>query len=392
MQAIILAAGKGTRFEPLSLTTPKPLFSVMGESILEHNLRQLKGLIHEVFIIINYKKELIKELIGDNFEGIKIKYILQEELNGTGGAIKLCYPLIKDQFLVLNGDDFYFKEDIEKAIKRFPCVLVKEHENPSAFGIVFEEEGIIKNIIEKPENPTSNLVNTGLYFLPKNILSIEIDKSERGEYEFIDYIKSFIKENKLFIVKADNWFPASYPWDVFNALECLFSKKKKTFKAKRENNVFINGSVIAEQGTVIKSGAYIEGPVYIGKNCSIGPNCFLRPYTVIGDNCKIGQAVEIKNTIIGNNTNVPHLSYVGDSIIGSNCNLGAGTIIANLRHDKKTISTFVNGKLIDTKRVKFGTIIGDNSKTGIGTLIYPGRKIYPQKTTLPGERVEKDIL
>jgi bifunctional UDP-N-acetylglucosamine pyrophosphorylase/glucosamine-1-phosphate N-acetyltransferase len=98
-----------------------------------------------------------------------------------------------------------------------------------------------------------------------------------------------------------------------------------------------------------------------------------------------------KNSIIGNNTNVAHLSYVGDSIIGDDCNLGAGTIIANLRHDHETIKTKIKGKMIDTKREKLGAIIGDNVKTGIGTLIYPGRKIWPQKTTLPGQKVEQDI-
>lgn len=86
------------------------------------------------------------------------------------------------------------------------------------------------------------------------------------------------------------------------------------------------------------------------------------------------------------------MSYVGDSIIGDNCNLGAGTIVANLRHDGKTIHTLVNGRMVDTNRHKFGTIIGDNSKTGIKTIIYPGRKIYPNNTTLPGEKVTKDII
>lgn len=391
MQAIILAAGKGTRFEPLSLTKPKPLFSIFGESILEHNLKQLKGLVEEVIIIVNYKKEEIEESIGKEFEGMKIHYVFQEELNGTGGGVKYFYPLITDKFILLNGDDFYFKEDIERAINNFPCILVKEHNDPSSFGVIVEENGFVKSIIEKPEKPISNLVNTGLYFLPKSILEKDIQKSERGEYEFTDYIKLFIKENKLNVVIGNNWFPASYPWNVFDALDFFFSKKNKSIRIKKEKNVFIKDKLIVGEGTILKSGTYIEGPVYIGKNCVIGPNCFLRPKTTIGDNCKIGQAVEIKNSIIGNNTKVSHLSYVGDSIIGSNCNLGAGTITANLRHDEQTIKTTINGKLVETKRKKIGTIMGDNSKTGIGTLIYPGRKIYPFKTTLPGERVEKDI-
>ncbi|GMX58574.1 MAG: sugar phosphate nucleotidyltransferase [Candidatus Microsyncoccus archaeolyticus] len=391
MQAVILAAGKGTRFEPLSLTKPKPLFSIFGESILEHNLRQLKGLVDEAIVVVNYKKEAIEESIGKEFEGMKINYVFQEELNGTGGGVKYFYPLIKEKFILLNGDDFYFREDIEKAINNFPCILVKKNEDPSSFGVVIEENGFVKSIIEKPENPISNLVNTGLYFLPKSILDKDIQKSERGEYEFTDYIKLFINDNNLNIVIGNNWFPASYPWNVLDALDFFFSKINKSARINKEKNVFIKNKIIVGEGTILKSGAYIEGPVYIGKNCIIGPNCYLRPKTIIGDNCKIGQGVEIKNSIIGDNTNVAHLSYVGDSIIGSNCNLGAGTIVANLRHDGQTIKTTINNKLIDTRKRKFGTIMGDNSKTGIGTLIYPGRKIYPFKNTLPGERVEKDF-
>jgi len=149
--------------------------------------------------------------------------------------------------------------------------------------------------------------------------------------------------------------------------------------------------VIVKEGTVIKSGVYIEGPVYIGKDCIIGPNCFLRAGTVIEDGCRIGQAVEVKNSLVGKGTFASHLAYIGDSIIGENCNFGAGTITANFRHDKQSIKTTVKDQLIDTKRVKFGTVMGDNVKTGIHTIIYPGRKIWSGKTTLPGEKVEKDI-
>ena len=88
---------------------------------------------------------------------------------------------------------------------------------------------------------------------------------------------------------------------------------------------------------------------------------------------------------------IPHLSYIGDSVIGENVNLGAGTITANLRHDNGNIKSMIKEKLIDTKRRKFGAVIGDNVHTGINTSIYPGRKIWPGKTTLPGEVIKKDV-
>ena len=86
-----------------------------------------------------------------------------------------------------------------------------------------------------------------------------------------------------------------------------------------------------------------------------------------------------------------HLSYVGDSIIGENCNLGAGTITANLRHDNKNVMFKAKGKLIDTGRRKFGTVLGNGVKTGIGTMIYPGRVISSKGSTKPGEVVKKNI-
>lgn len=391
MQAIILAAGKGTRFSPFSETRPKPLFSLFGKSILEHNLDELQGLVDEAIIVVGYKKEMITEKIGKRYGSIKITYVEDAKIEGTASAARLAMPFLKERFLLLNGDDFYCREDMKKAIAKFPSVTVKEHQNPSSFGVVEEEKGFVKDMVEKPVNPTSNLVNTALFCWPKEILDYKIEKSERGEYETTELLRQFIKEKKMNVCKASFWVPASCPWDIFDAVPYLFLKQKKSRKGKVEKGAVLKGDVIVGEGTVIKSGSYIEGPVYIGKDCVIGPNCFLRSGTVIEDGCRVGQAVEIKNSLIGKGTFASHLAYVGDSIVGENCNFGAGTITANFRHDAGSIRTMVKGELVDTKRVKFGTVIGDNVKTGIHTIIYPGRKIWPGKTTLPGEKVEKDI-
>jgi len=391
MQAVILAAGKGIRFLPLSAARPKPLFSIFGKTILEYNLDELNGLVSEVIIIVGYKKEMMIEKIGEKYGEMKITYIEDKKIEGTGSSAKLAYSHLEDKFLLLNGDDFYAKEDIKKAIDSCPSILVKEHDDPSCFGVIGEEEGYAKSIVEKPSQPASKLVNSALYCLPKSIFDYEIEKSARGEYEFTDYVRKFIREKKLHICQAGFWAPASYPWDIFEVVPYLFDKQKKERKGKVEKGAVLKGEVIVKEGTIIKSGAYIEGPVYIGRNCTIGPNCFLRAGTVIEDNCRIGQAVEVKNSLIGKGTYISHLSYVGDSIIGENCNLAAGTIVANLRHDNETVKTMIKEELIDTKRIKLGTIMGDNVKTGVNTIIYPGRKIWDNKTTLPGEKVEKDI-
>ncbi|MCD6429327.1 NTP transferase domain-containing protein [bacterium] len=390
MKAIILAAGKGIRFQPLSITRPKPLIKLFGTTLLEHNLEQLRGIAKEVILVIGCKGELIQEKIGRSFKEIKIKYVWQKDQLGTGDAALLASKFITDKFLLLNGDDLYFQEDIKNLMKNFPSISSKQVTNPENFGVVIEKNKKVIKLTEKPKDPQSNLVNTGLYFLPKTIFRHKIKRSQRGEYEFTDYIKEFIKKNDLKVSIAKYWVPMPYFWNLLDATDVLFRKAQSINNSKKERGIHIEGKVVIKKGTVLRSGTYIIGPVYIGENCVIGPNCFIRGNTVIGDNCHIGQAVEIKNSIIGDNTNIRHLSYVGDSIIGENCNLGAGTIIANLRHDNATIKTMINGELIDTKRRKFGTVFGDGVKTGIGTLVYPGRKIWPNKTTLPGEIVKKD--
>lgn len=391
LQAIILAAGKGKRFQPLTETRPKPLLKVLNKTILEYNLDQLNGLVGEVVLVIGYQSEKIRNLIGEHYKNLKIKYVFQKEQLGTGNAAKKTLSLIKDKFLLLNGDDLYNREDIKKCFKKYPCILLARVKNPSNFGIVSCKGRFVKGIVEKPKTPADNLVNTGLYFLPKLIFNFKIKKSLRGEYEFTDYLREFIKKEKLFFVKAKKWHSLSYPWDLFEVNELLIKREKGIREGKIEKETQLKGKVIIKKGTLIKSGSYLEGPIYIGKNSQIGPNCYIRGPVSIGSNCRIGRAVEIKNSIIGANVEISHLSYIGDSIIGEDCNLGTGTIIANLRFDKKTIRLMTNGKLVDTGREKFGCVLGDNVKTGINVSIMPGLLIGSNCLIYPNSLVKRNI-
>jgi len=392
MQAIILAAGKSTRTYPLTITKPKPLLKIAGRSIIEHNLEQLEEIVNEVIIVIGHKGSKIKEKLGNKFGKLIIKYAEQKVIDGNAGALLAAKDLIKNRFIVMNGDDLYSAKDIKKCLKHTYCVLVKYLEDISRFGEVIYKNNKVKDFREKPGRK-EGLAYTGLMVLDKDVFRHEIKKSERGEYEIVDYISKLASEEDVYFERVeDYWIAISYPWNLLKANEFLMKKIKRKIWGELENNAVIKGNVFIGKNTIVKSGAYIEGPVFIGEDCTIGPNCYLRANCVIGNKCKIGNGVEIKNSIIGNNSNVPHLSYIGDSVIGDNVNIGAGTIVANLRHDNNSIRTPVKGMMVDSGRRKLGAIIGDNVKLGIKTLVYPGRKIWPDKTTVPGEIVKKDIL
>ncbi len=191
---------------------------------------------------------------------------------------------------------------------------------------------------------------------------------------------------------ASHSFVIVHPWDLLKANEQVIAALPESLLLGEVHPMaVIEGIVLIGAGTRILPGVFIEGNAIIGENCKIGPNCYIRGNTSIGDHCHIGQSVEIKNCLILSHTNVGHLSYIGDSMLGEKVNLGAGTTTSNLRHDGKNHHSMIGGKLVDTGRRKFGTIIGDGVHTGINTSIYPGRKLWPMTHTRPAEIVQQDL-
>jgi bifunctional UDP-N-acetylglucosamine pyrophosphorylase/glucosamine-1-phosphate N-acetyltransferase len=184
-----------------------------------------------------------------------------------------------------------------------------------------------------------------------------------------------------------------FPWDILAINERIVgAMDADAIEGEVHSSAVVEGRLKLGKGSRILPGVFIEGNVVIGENCKIGPNCYVRGNTSIGNDCHIGQSVEIKNCVILDGTNVGHLSYVGDSILGEGVNFGAGTTVSNLRHDGGNHRSMVDAELVDTGRRKFGVIVGDGVHTGIGTMIYPGRKLWPNVTTLPGAIVDRDVV
>jgi UDP-N-acetylglucosamine diphosphorylase / glucose-1-phosphate thymidylyltransferase / UDP-N-acetylgalactosamine diphosphorylase / glucosamine-1-phosphate N-acetyltransferase / galactosamine-1-phosphate N-acetyltransferase len=187
-------------------------------------------------------------------------------------------------------------------------------------------------------------------------------------------------------------FRIVYPWDLLRVHEDLMGEMRESVVlGSLSDRAVVEGFLVLGEGSRILPGVFIEGNAIIGRNCKVGPNCYLRGHTAIGDDCHVGQAVEIKNSILMNRVGMGHLSYCGDSIVGEGTNFGAGTITANYRHDGKPHRSMVGNELVNTKRLKFGAIIGDDVHFGIHTGIYPGRKIWPHLSTRPGTMVQQDL-
>ena len=396
MKAVVLVAGKGTRMEPLTSDCPKVMLQVANKPVIEHILdAAIEAGIEGFVLITGYLEEQIKAYFGDGSKwGVSIDYVQQKEQLGTANAIGYAKGHVEGAFLVLNGDMLIGKQDLKTLVSRKEeaVICVKEVENPSDFGVLETENGKVVRIIEKPKNPPTNLANAGIYLFRDSIFDF-IDKTRpsiRNEFEITDSIQMLIDSGAPvgYNPLEDSWIDVGYPWDLLKANEHLLKDLKRSCEGTVEPNVTLKGEVVIGKGSLIRSGAYIEGPVVIGENCDIGPNCFIRPSTAIGNRVRIGNAVEVKNTIVMEGTHIGHLSYVGDSVIGRRCNFGAGTKIANLRHDGKNIKVMLKGRIIDSGRRKLGVIMGDDVHTGINTSINIGVTMAKGRITLPGEIVK----
>ncbi len=396
MKAVVLVAGKGTRMEPLTSGCPKVMLQVANKPILEHILNSaIEAGIEGFVFITGYLEEQIKEYFGDGSKwGVSIEYVQQKEQLGTANAIGCAKGYVDGTFLVLNGDMLIGQEDLKALVSRTEeaVICVKEVENPSDFGVLETENNRVVRIIEKPKNPPTNLANAGIYLFRESIFDF-IDRTQasvRNEFEITDSIQMLINSGAAvgYSPLEGRWIDIGYPWDLLKANEYLLKGLKNSCKGTVEPNATIKGEVVIGKGTLIRNGSYIEGPVIIGDNCDIGPNCFIRPSTAIGNHIRVGNAVEIKNTIIMEDTHVGHLSYVGDSVIGHRCNFGAGTKVANLRHDGKNIKVMVKSRILDSGRRKLGVIMGDDVHTGINTSINIGTIMEKGRYTYPGEIVK----
>ena len=389
MECVILAAGEGKRMRPLTAKRPKVMLPLANRPMMEHLvLAAREAGISEFVFVVGYGEREIRRYFADGSDwGIHIEYASQRHQNGTADAVKASQDLINGLFLVMNGDMVLKGEDIaDLCRKTAPCMSTSTTDHPGDFGVVMVENGMVTALEEKSAKPKSNLINAGAYLFTPEIFEYidNVRPSPRGELELTDALSVLIAEKRLQSHTLNYWMDVGYPWDMLDANAILIETNPPEENGRVEDGVSLNGAITIGEGSVVKSGTYIEGPCVIGKNCRIGPHAYIRGATSIGDNCHIGHCSEIKNSIIMSETKIPHFNYIGDSIIGSGCNFGAGTKIANLRHDRAPIR--VCGK--DTRRKKFGAIVGDNVQFGINCSVNVGTVIGSNTSFAPGSFIE----
>jgi UDP-N-acetylglucosamine diphosphorylase/glucosamine-1-phosphate N-acetyltransferase len=353
MQAVILAAGEGKRVRPLTHGRPKALIPVANRPIIEYVIDALiKNGIRDIIVVVGYRREQVTRYL--NQLNVPVTVVVQDKQLGTAHALKCAGSKIKENFLLLPGDNYIDATSIAQIKDMQNAMLVKEHPSPSNFGVVMLKEGKVVDIIEKPEKSPSFMVSTGIYSLTPDFLSYIRDN------DITDAVTCLLEDGgTIHGVVAGDWQDAIYPWDLLRMNARLLSQIPSTRQGISSRNTIITGTVNIGKGTVIGPNTVISGPVIIGDDCEIGPNCCIMPDTSIGSRAKVEPFCYLGNSLVMNDCSIGSHSRILDAVLGEGCILSDHTTTctsASLMEIEGTVT-----------KPEFGAILGDGVQAGAFT-------------------------
>ncbi len=421
----ILAAGKGTRMRS---ALPKVLHRLSGRTLVE-NVIASTALVNPVrkIAIVGYAAEQVKTTLAAVPD---LEFVAQTEQLGTGHAVQQVIPALAGfdgNLLVLNGDvPLLEPETIETMIKTHTeqgnaaTILTAQVEDPTGYGRVFCDDSlVVKEIIEHrdctAEQRENNRINAGIYCFSWSALMAILPhlKADNDQQEY--YLTDVIKDlSPVMAVDA----PPSEIAGINNRKQLAEAETVMQKRIKNElllsgvtlinpESITIDATVTVEPDVIIEPQTNLRGNSAIATGCRIGPGSLIEDSTIgkdttvvhsvvseskvasgsqigpfahlrgqaeIGENCRIGNFVEVKKSTVGANTNAAHLSYIGDAELGEHVNVGAGTITVN--YDGKD---------------KHRTVVGDRAKTGANSCLVAPITIGEDVTIGAGSVITKDV-
>ncbi len=423
VSAILLAAGKGVRFRS---NLPKVMHNVLDKPMIYYPIRALiNSGIDDIVLVLGSGKEIVKEFVVKEFGENRIRFVVQRVQAGTGDAVKIALPYIKNKrFLLLYGDMPLIDESVVKGIldnySNSELVLTS-FITDNRYGRVVRDKNsdLHKTVEEKdatPEEKKIKEVNAGLYLVNidiarKYIKRLKNDNVQK-EYYFPDIFSMAIKDGysvKIYESEKESLLGAN------NRVELSILNKILQERINRKHMLSgvtiinpesviigvdvsigqdtiiypdvliskrckIGSNVIIERGVIISDSEISDG-VHIKPYCHIekakvasgailGPFARLRPDTIVDEGAHIGNFVELKKTYLGKGSKANHLTYLGDAEIGSGVNIGAGTITCNYDGTNKYKTVLSDGVFVgsDTQFVA-PVSVGKNSYIGAGSTI-----------------------
>jgi len=327
LKALLLCAGKGTRLRPLTHTAAKHLIPVANKPILFYGLEALADVgVREIGLVVGESHADIEEAVGDGSKwGVRVEYIEQRYPRGLAHAVLMGRKFVGDEpFIVYLGDNLF-----QTGLRQFTdavrdgCdagLMVHKVRDPRGFGVVeADPDGNVLSVVEKPQEPRSDLAITGVYFFTSAVFDAisQIKPSQRNELEITDAIQVLVASgHRVLARKTEGWWKdTGKPEDVLDANRLLLEPIEPSIAGTVERCRIEGRVVVAASACVVEST--IRGPVMIGERCRI-ERSFIGPFTSISDDSKI-RDVEIENSIVMAHCKVSNLpGRIDSSLLGRN--------------------------------------------------------------------------
>ena len=345
MQAVILAAGEGSRLRPLTRSKPKAMIPVANRPIIEYVIDALlENAIRDIVVVVGYRKEHAIRYL--NRLDAPVQVVVQERQLGTADALRAARSEITEDFLLLPGDNYINAESVARIKKERNAMLVAEHPSPSNFGVVVIREGVVRDIIEKPEGAPTFTVSTGIYSFTPDIFSY------LHTNEIPDALSAMIASgHAIRAIPADDWQDAIYPWDLLKLNSRMLKGIHPEIGGMVDASVTRRGVVRIGTGTTIGPNTVIYGPVTIGCDCNIGPNTVIMPHSSIGDRVVLEPFTYVADSIIMDDVTVGSHSRIVSAVFGQGCILADHT------------TTYASASFMEVGdrvlKEEFGAILGD---------------------------------
>lgn len=331
VKGVVLAGGAGSRLRPITFAMSKQLVPVANQPILFYGLRDLSAAgITEVAIIISPETgQEIRDAVGDGSRfGITPEYILQDRPDGLAHALKLAMPFAGGDSVLMYLGDNLVRQGVADVVRDFEDhqpnaqILLAEVPNPSSFGVAqLDENGQVYQLLEKPENPPTNLALVGVYLFDSTVNEAldAIEPSDRGELEITDAIQYMIDSGRR--VRASMiggwWKDTGKKEDLLHASELVLETLLTSLKGE-VIDCRLRGEVQVGLGSKLVDCDVI-GPVVIGEGVEIERST-VGPNTTIGDRCRITDAV-VRRSILMEEVELTHWR-LRDSLIGRRASIG----------------------------------------------------------------------
>lgn len=349
---MLLAAGVGSRLEPLTTQIPKPLVPIANVPVMEHILRLLKAHgITEVYANLHYLPEKITEYFGTGEKlGMNLTFRFEERLSGDAGGVRTMKEYLADDTFIVVMGDLLTDADLSGIIKQhkdkkaLASIAIKKVDDVTRFGIVVQdEEGFITGFQEKPkvEEALSDLASTGIYILEPDVFSHIPPTGEFGfgRQLFPQLVAKGLPVLGIEMLKGTYWSDVgAIPQYLEANFDALDENVKLNLCAEGQSK---NGKVHAEKtaggrflgtGTKIHETARIEGILMTGANCQIGAHAKLSGHVILGDESIVEEGAVLTDCLVWAKSKIGKGSHLNHTVVAGNTIVEPGT-----RHDNAAL-------------------------------------------------------